>query len=113
MSANVDLTRVLAAYARDLTVLQKTQKRDLRIHGHFSDFIQKNGAVVGQLEFSRLAQTARSGKRALVIAEQLTLHQLSGKSSAVHGNERSRSPAAGVVHRLGEKAPCPCHSRRV
>ena len=55
--------------------------------GHVADFVQKHGAGVGLLEFAGLGDVG-AGERALLVAEQLALHQIFGDRGAVDLDER-------------------------
>ena len=101
--ADIDPPGALSAHAGDLAVLQQPQQADLRLERHFPYLVKKDGAAVGQFEFAGFSLTARARERALVIAEQLRLHEIAGQGAAVDHDERLVGAAARVVYGLGEQ----------
>ena len=72
--AHVHLVRFRSAQALELAVLQHAQKLHLNGAGHVADFVEKQRALIGQLEFPRLG-SRRAGKRALFVAEEFAFEQ--------------------------------------
>ena len=79
MTRRVHPDGLLAADALELAVLQDAQQLGLRRLVQVADFVEKDGAAVGQLELAA-AQRRRAGERALLVAEQLALDQLGRES---------------------------------
>lgn len=52
-------TARLAADAGHLAVLEQAQERNLRVHRHLAELVEKNGPAVRKLEFPRLPCPAR------------------------------------------------------
>ena len=107
---HVDLDHARAAHARDLPVLQHAQQLGLHGRGHVADLVQEQRAAVGLLE---AAAPLRDGarERALLVAEQLALHELGGDRRAVHLDEGLRRAAATARGWRARPAPCRCRSR--
>ena len=87
------LDRLLAAHALELAVLQDAQQLRLRRLVQIADFVEKDGAAVGQLELAA-PERRGAGERALLVAEQLALDQLGRNRGAVHFHERTRGKRA-------------------
>ena len=61
-----------AAYRFELAFLEHAQQFDLRVERQFADFIQEQGAPIGELKPSSPALDG-AGKRAFDMAKQLAL----------------------------------------
>ena len=96
-------TARLAADAGHLAVLEQAQERNLRVHRHLAELVEKNGPAVRKLEFPRLPGPARPGERPVLIAEKLALHEIPRQRSTVHRHKRARCPRARVMDRLREE----------
>src|SRR4030095_1207092 len=100
--SDIDDNRLVSPHTFELSLLKHAQHGDLRSLGQLADFIQKDGPAVGRLE-STEASLQRSGKRALLVAEQLRRNQRLRNRGAVDANERTtRSPGA-IVDRTGDE----------
>ena len=95
--------RLLGPHPRHFTLLQHPQQADLGIEGHIADFIQKNGAAIGQFELPRRASTRRAGKGPFDMTEEFALHQITGDGAAIDRHEGATGPLAGIVDSLGEE----------
>src|SRR5207302_400053 len=73
-------------------ILKHMQQLGLQVGTHFSDFVQKNGALVRQLEFARL-RTYCPGECALFVTEEFRLEQFTRQGRAVDLNERLIAPS--------------------
>ena len=78
---------------------------------HVADLVEEERAAVRLLE-AAAALRDRAGEGALLVAEQLALHELGGHRGAVHLHERLRRAAARGRGSRAPPAPCPCRSRR-
>src|SRR5580704_2325718 len=67
------------------SAVQYAQQLDLNVGWQFADFVQKERALVGQLEKSRLGVVGPA-ECPFFIAKQLALHQMFGQSRAVDVN---------------------------
>src|SRR5262249_13916311 len=94
--ADIDLDRRAAAYPLEFALLQDAQQLDLRLVRDLGDLVQENGAAVGQLEASA-APGDCAGEGALLVAEQLALHQAGREGGAVDLDERLVPALAGRV----------------
>src|SRR5215813_2014263 len=86
-NANVNRDVALATQTRELSILQDMQELCLQRRMHFADFVQKQGAVVGLIEFAQLLPI-RTGKRAGFVSKQFALEQLMWDSRAVYFDKR-------------------------
>jgi hypothetical protein len=80
---------------RHLVLLQHAEQLGLQLQGHLADFVKKHDSTLGCTKHAQAA-TQRTGKRTLLMAEQLTFRKRRGQRRAVHGDERliaSRSQA--------------------
>ncbi len=82
--------------------LQDAQQFRLGIGMQIADFIEEQGAAVGQL---KLAATlyGRAGEGAFFVPEQFALDQLAGNGRAVHFDEGPLGEGARLVNVGGEK----------
>src|SRR5437868_7704310 len=67
--------------------VQNAQQLHLRARFEFTDFVEEQCALVGQLEEPGFLRVG-AAKCAFLISEQLTLNQMFGKSTTVHVNQR-------------------------
>ncbi|MNL22668.1 hypothetical protein D3C87_1440240 [compost metagenome] len=93
--AHVDALGLVAAHALEGALLQHAQQLDLHRQRHVADFIEEQGAAVGQFE-STGAAGDRPGEGALLMTEQLAFQQLGRDRPAVDRHER-RFTALGMV----------------
>ena len=105
--AHVGLALLLAADAHVGERLEHAQQVDLRALVHGRDFVEEDGAAVGELELALLSVDG-AGERAALVAEQLGGDELARDGAGVHGDERARAPAAahvdGARHQLLARA---------
>ena len=73
--AHVDRQRLVAADALEALLLDGAQQLGLRLQAHVADLVEKQRAAVGRFELA-LAPRHRAGEGALLVTEQLALHQL-------------------------------------
>ncbi len=67
-----------------------------------ADFVEKDGAAIGELELAA-AERGRAGERALLVAEQLALDQLGRDRGAVDLHERARRKRALAMDVRGQQ----------
>src|SRR5262249_21381686 len=84
----IDFYGLDAADPLELRLLQHAQKLDLHLNRNFADLVEKQRALIGQLE-TPWFRTDRARERALFVAEQLGLHQGLGNRSAIDLDERT------------------------
>jgi hypothetical protein len=70
----------------EFPLLQNAQQADLHVRLDAADFVQEDGALVGQFETPRLLFD-RPGKGPLLVTEQLALDQVVGDGGAVDLDE--------------------------
>src|SRR5262249_40659234 len=68
----------------------------LREQAHISNLVEKQSAVIGQRELSRLAAYG-AGKGPILVAKQLALQEGFGNCRAIHADQRRLASAAQVV----------------
>ena len=107
---NIGFQRFRAAHALKFPLLNHAQNFGLRPQAHVADFIEKNRAVVRQLE-PPFALFDRAGERPALVAEEFAFQQFFGQRRAIHLDERLRGAAAEVVngirHHLFARAAFP------
>ena len=101
--ADVEVDDLRAAHAHEFALLKHAQEPALKGEGQVPDFVEEQGAGVGQLEHARLALPFRAGERAFLIAEEFAFQQPFGDGGAVHGHEGPVLAGTGRVDALGEQ----------
>ena len=71
----------------DLAFFQNAQELGLHGDGHVADFVKKQSAAIGLLEFPEMFG-GRAGERAFFVAEELRLDEFGGNGGAVESDER-------------------------
>ncbi|OQA26793.1 MAG: hypothetical protein BWY59_01262 [Verrucomicrobia bacterium ADurb.Bin345] len=89
--AHVHLARLRRPHALDHAVLEHPEQFRLAFDLHVADFVQKNGAAVGDLEFA-LAACFRARERPFFVPEQLAFHQGVGNRRAIDHDKRPGFP---------------------
>ena len=104
-----------AADAADLAFLEHPQELGLDLGGQLADVVEEQGAAAGLLE-PALVAAAGVGEGALLVAEELVLHQARGQGGAVEGHEGTLPAPAEVVqgahHQLLAGAALALHQDR-
>ena len=85
-----------------LALLQNAQELGLRSGVQIADFIEEDGAAIGQLELA-LARGDGAGECALLVAEQLAFEQVGWNGGAVHFDERAVGERAFLVDVRGQQ----------
>ena len=98
--AHVDLETAIAADRLDRPGLGEAQQLGLQGGIHVADFVQEQGAAVGQLG-GAVARRSRAGVGALGMAEDLAFHQFLGDRPAIDRDEGPVPARARLVNRLG------------
>ena len=93
---DIQRDQLVTAKAFDHPLLQQAQQLDLDVEGHAFDFIEKQGAAVGEFELADAA-FLRAGKGALLVTEQLAFHHRFRQGAGVDGHEWAVAPAGQVV----------------
>ncbi len=81
-----------------LALLQDAQELDLKDERHIADLVEKQGAVLGQLDATG-ARLRGAGEGAARVTEQLALQQRFGNGAAIDGHERTLRPTRRRVQR--------------
>ena len=88
--AHVKTHNLVRAQWLNLALLQGPQQLGLQAQRHVADFVQKQGAAIGQLELARARLALGAGVGAGGNAKKLSLQQGSGNGSNVDGDKRCR-----------------------
>ena len=100
--AHIHFARTRVADTFDFLLLQHAQQLGLHGQRDFADFIEEEGAAIGEFEASRLV-AQRAGECAFHVAEKLALKQRFGHGAAVHGNHRAARTRAALVDGAGDE----------
>ena len=85
-----------------MAFLEHAQQLHLDAWRDIADFIKKNGPLVGQFEFPRLAGSG-PGKRAFFVSKQFTFQQVFRDRRAIDLDERTGSAARVLVNGPGDQ----------
>ena len=99
--AHVGLLELGRADAHEGARLEHAQQLDLQVERHLGDLVEEQRAAVGALEEAQVLAIG-AGEAALLVAEDLALHQVRRDRAAVDGEERMAAPPAEVVHGAGD-----------
>src|SRR5438552_2232912 len=101
-NAHVDFELLGTAKAHEFALLNHAQKLGLRLGTDGGDFIEENGALVGNFEEALLGRDgAREG--ALHMAEELGLQEIDGDGSRIYGHKGFVCARGGRVNCLGDE----------
>ena len=100
--AHVGMQRARAADAIELTRLQHAQQLRLRLERKFAHLVQEKRTAIGELEASA-ALLGRAGEGALLVAEELALHQLARQRRTIHRHQRALAAPAGFMNGAGDQ----------
>jgi len=95
--AHIDVMGAPAAQALEFLFLQDAKQFGLQCRRNVADLIQKQRALVGQLEPANLLRDC-AGERALLVAEQLAFEQIQRNGRAIHFDEGASASRADVVN---------------
>ena len=98
--AHVDLDLAVPADPAHLAVLEHAQQLGLERDRHLGDLVEEERPAVRHLE-AALALPDGAGERALLVAEDLALHQLGRDRGAVDGVKRRRGSPRQRVDGVG------------
>ena len=90
---------------------QNPQQLGLAVERHLADFVEKERAGVGLLEQADVVGVG-AGERALLVAEELALHQVARNRRAVDAEHRPVAAGAGPVNGPGDQFLARCRFRR-
>src|SRR6266404_3335767 len=94
---HVDVPVFRGANGLDLPLLQGPQELGLEVHGHVSNFVEKERAPLSGFEQSLLGLHC-SGERALDVTEKLGFDQRGHQCGAVHGRKRPLTARPGKMN---------------
>ena len=100
--AHIDLPDVRRSDALELAFLKDAQQLGLQFRRQIADLVEKDRALVGQLE-PTLAHRHGAGERAAFVAEQLAFDQRRRKRGAVHAHQGSVPSRTPIVYRAGKQ----------
>src|SRR5271154_6525081 len=99
---DVDCDLAVASQAVEGRSVEHAQQLDLSLKLEFSDFIEKERALVGEFEQAGLGRI-RAGEGALFVTEQLALDQVLGQRSTVDVDPGPAAPIRSLVNRVGDE----------
>ena len=91
----------IGADALEAAVLGDTEELGLELGGHFGDFIEEDGAVVGLFEAADPLGDG-AGEGALFVAEELAFEEVLGDGGAIDFDEGAGGARAPAVDDVGE-----------
>ncbi len=91
-----------AADRPEFPLLQQAQQLDLQLRRHLADLVEQQRTAARQLHQPDLVGN-RAGERALLVAEQLRLHELGRDGGAVDLDERAARALAVLVNGAGHQ----------
>src|SRR5260370_9474974 len=100
--AHVDFELLSLAEAHEIALLNDAQNLALRFRADSGDFIEENGALIGNFEEPFLGGNCAS-EGALHMAKELGLQQINGNRSCVYGHESFVRAGGSEVNRLGDE----------
>ena len=98
--ACIDADGAVAAEAFEFLLLEDAEELGLQLGRDVADFIEENGAAVGEFESADLLGNG-AGEGSFLVAEELAFEQAGGDSGAVNLHEGSAVPAAEIVDGAG------------
>ena len=100
--AEVDADRRGSSHPDQFALLEDPQELDLQTQRELAQLVQEQGPSVGLLD-PALLERSRPREGALLVPEELALHEVLGNGSAVDGDEGPFLAAAGVVQEPGQQ----------
>src|SRR5581483_2127235 len=100
--ADVHLDGAIAADALELAFLQYAQELGLDLRRDFADFVEENGAVVGEFE-SAFALGDGAGEGTFFVPEEFAFDEVLGDGGAVELDERGGGALALAMERAGDE----------
>src|SRR5579862_347873 len=100
--AHIDFELLCAAEAHELALLNDTQQLGLRFWADRSDFVEENGALIGDFEETFLGGDS-AGESAFDVAEKLRFEQVNGDRAGVDGYKGFVRACRSGVDGLGDK----------
>src|SRR5713101_6884303 len=100
--AHVDFDLFGAAEAHELALLNDAEELGLRFGAYGGDFVEEDGALVGNFEEPFL-RSDRAGESAFDVAEKLGLEEVDGNGAGVNGNEGFVGARGGGMNGLGDE----------
>src|SRR5467141_2926395 len=100
--AHVNLELLGAAETHEFALLNHAQKFGLRFGANGGDFIEENGALIGDFEEALLGSNG-AGEGALHMAEKLGLQEIHGDRSRIYGHKGFVRAGGGRVNGLGDE----------
>jgi len=91
-----------AAETHEFALLNHAQKLGLRFGADGSDFIEENGALIGDFEEALLGSNG-AGEGPLHMAKELGLQEIDRDGSRIYGHEGLVRAGGGRVNRLGDE----------
>ena len=99
---HIDWHFTRSANGQDAALLQDPQQLDLHVHRQIADFVQKQGAAMGQLETTKAVGNS-TGEGAFAVAKQLAFDQLTRDGPAVDGHKGATGAGTLGMQGLGHQ----------
>src|SRR6266404_1196255 len=99
---NVNLDLLHAAQVHELLVLKNAEDLRLRFQAHGADFVEENGAAVGDLEQSLLGRDC-AGECSLDVSEERGFQQIAGHGAGIYRYEWPVLARRVGMQRLGNQ----------
>ncbi len=100
--ADIHLDGAVAADAFEFALLQHAQQLGLDLRGNFADFVEQDGAVVGEFK-AAFAFGDRAGERAFFVAEEFAFDEVFGNGGAIELDERGGGALALAIQGAGDQ----------
>ena len=84
--AHVDRHLTRAPHGQDAAFLQNTKQLDLHVHGQVADFVQKQGATMGQLKAPQTVGHG-PGEGTFAMTEEFAFNQVTRNGPAIDGHK--------------------------
>src|ERR1700722_4277435 len=100
--AEDDRSRPIAPQWHNLLVLQYPEQRRLHVEWQVRQFVEEQGAPVGQFDLAPFAASRRAAECTLIVTEKLGSQQFLGNRAQIQRNKRPMRTHSRVVDRLRE-----------
>ena len=101
-NADIDFDGAVAADAFEFAFLEEAEQLGLDLRGNLADFVEEDGAAVGQFE-TAFALVERAGEGAFFVAEEFAFDEVFGDGGAVDLDEGSAGAGALAIEGAGDQ----------
>jgi hypothetical protein len=100
--ANVHALRAVAAEALEFLLLENAEELGLELERNVADFVEENGAAIGEFEAADFLVDG-TGEGAAFVAEKLGFEQAGGNGGAIDFDEGAFTARAEIVDGAGDE----------